>query len=87
MTVLPNLTVQNDHQQNVRFWASENPRVIHEKVHRAPRIAVRVAIPSHGLLGPIFFEETVYSDSYLTMFRNTLCPTFWLQVCRYKLSG
>jgi hypothetical protein len=31
-------------KQIVRFWASENPRVIHEKVPHAPRITVWVAI-------------------------------------------
>jgi hypothetical protein len=45
--------------QNVWFWAPENPCVIHEKVHHALRITVWVTISSHRLLGPIFFEETV----------------------------
>jgi hypothetical protein len=40
-----------------RFCVSQNPRVIHEEVHHAPRITVWVAISSHGLLGPICFEE------------------------------
>jgi hypothetical protein len=35
-------------KQNVQFWASDNPRVIYEKVHHAPRITVWVAISSHG---------------------------------------
>jgi hypothetical protein len=48
-------------KQNMQFWASENPRVIHEKVHHAPRITVWVAISSHGLLGPIFFHQRVNS--------------------------
>jgi hypothetical protein len=61
-------------EQTVRFWASENPRVIHEKVHRAPRITVRVAISSRALLGPIFFEETVNSERHLSMLRNTFVP-------------
>jgi hypothetical protein len=61
-------------KQNVRFWASEHPRVIHEKVHHASRITVWVAISSHGLLGPIFFEETVNTERYLSMLRNTFVP-------------
>jgi hypothetical protein len=44
-------------KQNVRVWVSENPRVIHEKVHHALRITVWVAISSHRLLGPIFFKR------------------------------
>jgi hypothetical protein len=31
-------------KQTVQFWASENPRVIHGKVHHAPRITVWVTI-------------------------------------------
>jgi hypothetical protein len=50
-------------KQNVRFWVSEDPYVIHE-VHHAPKITVRVAISSHGMLGPICFEETVNSERY-----------------------
>jgi hypothetical protein len=61
-------------KQNVRFWASENQRVIHEKVHHALRITVWAVISSHGLLGAIFFDETVNSERYLTMLRNTSVP-------------
>jgi hypothetical protein len=64
--------VVNKH--NVRFWASENPRVIHEKVRHAPRITAWVASSSHGLLGPISFEETVNSVRYLSMLHNTSAP-------------
>jgi hypothetical protein len=35
---------------------------------------VWIAISSHGLLGPIFFEETVISERYLRMFHNTFVP-------------
>jgi hypothetical protein len=66
---------------NVRFWASEYPRVIHEKVHHATRITVWVATSSHGLPGPIFFEETV------NICTIRLCLTFLPQVFHYKLSG
>jgi hypothetical protein len=33
-----------------------------------------VTTSSHGLLGPIFFEETVKSERYLSMLRNTFVP-------------
>jgi hypothetical protein len=59
-------------KQNVQFWASENPRVIHGKMHHASRNTVWVTISSHGLLGSIFFEETVNSKHYLSL----LCKTF-----------
>jgi hypothetical protein len=58
-----------DNKQSVRFWASEYPCVIHEK-----RITVRVAISSHGLLGPIFFEEKVLSECCLSILCNTFVP-------------
>jgi hypothetical protein len=48
--------------------------VIHEKVHHAPRIIVWVALSSNGLLGPVSFEETVNSERYLSMLRNTSVP-------------
>jgi hypothetical protein len=38
---------------------------------REPRITVWVVISSHGLLGPIFFKDTVNSERYLSMLRNT----------------
>jgi hypothetical protein len=61
--------------------------VIHQKVHHVPRTTVWVAILSYGLLGPIFFEETVNSERYLGMLVNTFGLTFLLQVCCYKFSG
>jgi hypothetical protein len=58
-------------KQNVRFWVSENPCEIHKKVHLALTITVCVAISSYVLLGPIFFEETVNTEHYLSMLHNT----------------
>jgi hypothetical protein len=48
--------------------------VVHEKVQRAPRITMWVAISSHGLLGPVFFEETVNNGHYLIMLCSTFVP-------------
>jgi hypothetical protein len=61
-------------KQYERFWVTENPRVILDEVHHAPRITVWVAISSHGLLRPIFFEETVNIEHYLSMLWNTFVP-------------
>jgi hypothetical protein len=60
--------------------------VIREKVHHAQRITVWVVISSHGLLGPIFFEETVNSEHCLSMLRNAFVPHL-ATGCHYKLSG
>jgi hypothetical protein len=56
------------------FGASENSHVVNENVHHAPRITVWVAVSSHGLLMPIFFEETVNSGCYLSKSCNTFEP-------------
>jgi hypothetical protein len=61
--------------------------VIHKKVYHASRITVWVAISSHGLIGPIFFEETVNSEHYFSMLPNTFVPQLLATGCRYKLSG
>jgi hypothetical protein len=61
-------------KQNVPFWAPENPRGIHEKVHHALRITVWAAILSHGLQGPIFFEEPMNRECYLSMLCSTFVP-------------
>jgi hypothetical protein len=53
---------------------TENPRVILDEVHHAPRITVWVAISSQGLLGSNFYEETVNSERYLSTLRNTFVP-------------
>jgi hypothetical protein len=58
-------------KQNVRFWASENPLVIHDKVRHAPRITVWATVTSHGPLRPIFCEETLNSEHYLSTLHNT----------------
>jgi len=61
-------------KQNVRFWASENPYVISEKVRHAPRVTVWVAISSHGIIGPFFFNETVNAERYLDVLGNSFVP-------------
>jgi hypothetical protein len=48
--------------------------MIHEKLHHTQTITVWAAISSHGLLGTIFFEETVNTERYLSMLRNTFVP-------------
>jgi hypothetical protein len=58
------------------FGDSENPFAIHEKVHQALRITVWVSISSHGLIGTVFFEETVNSERYLSMLCYTFVPHF-----------
>jgi hypothetical protein len=37
-------------------------------------LMMMIAISSHGLLGPVFFEETVNNEHYLSMLCNTFVP-------------
>jgi hypothetical protein len=61
-------------KKNVRFWASEIPRVLTEKTHHAPKITIWVAIYSQGPIGPVFFDQTVNSERYLSLLHNSFVP-------------
>jgi hypothetical protein len=54
-------------KQNVRFRASGNPRGLTEKMQHASKITVWVSISSHGLMGPVFFDQAVNRDRHLSM--------------------
>jgi hypothetical protein len=57
-------------KQNVRFLASENPHVTREMVHHA-----ECGLPFQVMTaGPIFFEQTVNSEHYLSTLHNTFMP-------------
>jgi hypothetical protein len=43
-------------------------------MHHALKITVWVTISSHGLIGPVFFDQTVNSEHYLSMLRNSFVP-------------
>lgn len=61
-------------RQNVRFWAREPPRVIHMKDTYGEKVCVWVAMSSHGIIGPFFFDATVTGERYLDMLRNQFFP-------------
>jgi hypothetical protein len=55
-------------------------------------LIMMVALLSHGLLGPIFCEETVNSECYSSMLHNTFAPHllatgFLLQTRRFMQDG
>jgi hypothetical protein len=62
-------------KQNVRFWATEKPNIIHEKGMRGEKVRVWVALSSHGLIGPVFFNETVNAQRFKNMLENEFMPT------------
>jgi hypothetical protein len=61
-------------KQNVRSWAREHPHNFRESSSHARKVTVWVAISSHGLIGPIFFNETVNSQLYLHTLQNEFLP-------------
>ncbi|PNF20358.1 hypothetical protein B7P43_G12827 [Cryptotermes secundus] len=61
MTVLPKLTVQNNHQRMTFAEWAQNNKVSLNNVW-------------FGLLWPIFCEETANSERYSSMLRNTFVP-------------
>jgi len=65
--------------QNCRFWATENPEIIHEKPLHDPYVTVWAGVASFGIIGPYFFEERnqpvrVNKDRYIDMIKNFVIP-------------
>ena len=66
-------------KQNVRYWASENPRELHQRPLHSPEVIVWCGLGKCGIFGPFIFEEgeetaTVISDRYIRMFENCFLP-------------
>jgi len=63
----------NVNSQNCRYWATENPRDIHQKTLHSEKVIVWCGIASFGVIGPYFFEDeagrsvTVSSTCYTEM--------------------
>lgn len=62
-------------KQNCRFWASENPREMHQRPLHSPKVTVLCGIGKCRIFGPFFFKEdgstvTVNSARYVNMFEN-----------------
>ena len=47
----------NVNSQNCRYWATKNPRNIHQKPLRSEKVIVWCGIASFGMIGPNFFED------------------------------
>ena len=65
-------------KQNFRYWASENPRELHQRPLHNPKVTVWCGLEKCGIFGPCFFEgeetATVTSDRYIRMFENCFLP-------------
>jgi hypothetical protein len=70
----------NVSSQNCRYWATENPRDIHQKPLHSEKVSVWRGVASFGVIGPYFFEDesgraiTVNSARYTEMLRTFLEP-------------
>ena len=67
-------------KQNTRFWATENPKLIHEKPLHSEYVTVWCGVSWHGIIGPYFFTNengatvSVNSARYQQLLRNFLVP-------------
>lgn len=66
-------------KHNFRYWATENPRELHQRPLHSPKVTVWCAVSSIGIIGPYFFESggstvTVNSVRYCEMLENFLLP-------------
>ena len=66
-------------KQNCRYWASENPRELHQRPLHSPKVTVWCAVSAIGIIGPYFFQEdgitvTVTSQRYCNMLEEFLRP-------------
>jgi hypothetical protein len=64
---------------NLRCWASENPRHIHQRPLRSQCVTVWYAVAPFGVIGPYLFEEngvavTVTAAHYIDTLRNFFQP-------------
>jgi len=68
----------NVNSQNCRYWATENPRIIHQKPLHSEKVTVWCGVASFEVIGPYFFEDkagravTVNSAHYTEMLRTFL---------------
>lgn len=46
-------------RQNVRFWGTQNPHIVHPRAAHSVRVTVWCGVSSHSIIGPYFFEDRV----------------------------
>lgn len=67
-------------KQNLRFWATENPRVMHEEPLHPLKATVWCGVYARGVIGPYFFEDaigntvTVTGERYRAVINDFLLP-------------
>jgi hypothetical protein len=74
-------------KQNFRYWAAENPHMLHQKPLHSEKVTVWCGVSVFGVLGPYFFENatgqsvTVMSDRYVELLREFLSD----ELCRLRV--
>jgi hypothetical protein len=72
----------NASSQNCRYWATENPRDIHQKPLHSEKVIIWCGVASFGVISPYFFEDeggravTVNSARFTEMLRTFLETEF-----------
>jgi hypothetical protein len=66
-------------KQNFRYWATENPRELHQQPLHCKRVPVWCGVCRTCIIGPYFFREngrtvSVHTDNYLAMLRDYFLP-------------
>ena len=75
-------------KQNFRYWAEENPCLLHEKPLHAQKVTVWCAMSARGIIGPYFYENeagsavTVNAERYVEMINNFFTP----QLARFAVN-
>jgi hypothetical protein len=70
----------NVSSQNCHYWATENPRNIHQKPLHSEKVTLWCGVVSFGVVSPYFFEDeasravTVNSARYTEMLRTFVEP-------------
>lgn len=67
-------------KQNMRFWGTTNPRIIHQRCLHPVKVTVWCGVHTERVLGPYFFEDdaesalTVNGERYREMLVNFVRP-------------
>lgn len=70
----------NVNKQNCRYWASDNPRELHQQPLHSEKVTVWCALSKVGIIGPYFFENqrgqalVINSERYVAMLREFFIP-------------
>jgi len=61
-------------RHNCRYWSKDNPHHTVSSPMYSAKTTVWCGIWSGGVIGPIFFDETITGQSYLAMLKEQLLP-------------